>query len=214
MKRTMNKANSSSPKVTKHRARPTRLCSSAAPCPKCALFMVITLCFRIFELRYRRRPNPDEPLFFDPTKDRPVAAGLSQVMEQIHAAASELGIDEGRVLQFLNLDSSFAGGGRCPPPDQSSALNAMPPGRHKRVRLIRRDCGSTPGKVTPAAQPAVVPGRPGVWERFMSDQETHRRYNITAAELSMLSQAALMCEVLDWRDFIFILETVRRSGGD
>lgn len=214
MKRPTNKLQAPSRKTTNHQARPTLHCSPPALCSKCALFMIVTLRFKAFELRFGRSPTPDEPLFFVPTQDQPVAVGPSEAIAQIDAAASELGIDAALVLQFLNLDAGLAGGESYPPADTPSRRAWMPPAGCERVRPIRPDCGSTPEEVISTAAPATEPDKPGVWKQFMNDQETHRRYQITGAELSMLSQVALMCEVLDQRDFIFILETVRQSAGN
>ena len=49
------------------------------------------------------------------------------------------------------------------------------------------------------------------WEEFRSDASMHRLHQITARELYMLSQVALMGQVRTSRDFIYILNTVRQS---
>ncbi len=136
-----------------------------------------------------------------------MAVGPSEAIAQIDAAASELGIDAAPVLQFLNLDAGLAGGESYPPAGTPSRRAWMPPAGCERVRPIKTRLRLNAGEGISTAEPATEPDKPGVWKQFMNDQETHRHYHITAAELSMLSQVALMCEVLDQRDFIFILET-------
>ena len=49
------------------------------------------------------------------------------------------------------------------------------------------------------------------WEDFRRDESMHRLHRITAREMYMLSQVALMGQVRTSRDFIYILNTVRQS---
>ncbi|MGH7814143.1 MAG: helix-turn-helix domain-containing protein [Candidatus Binataceae bacterium] len=49
------------------------------------------------------------------------------------------------------------------------------------------------------------------WEEFARDTRLHRIHSITEKELKMLEQVALLGEVRNSRDFIFILNTVRHS---
>lgn len=51
------------------------------------------------------------------------------------------------------------------------------------------------------------------WEEFRKDERIRRAYNITPAEMGMLSQVALMGEISSTRDFIYILNTVRHALG-
>ncbi|MGH7933896.1 MAG: helix-turn-helix domain-containing protein [Candidatus Binataceae bacterium] len=51
------------------------------------------------------------------------------------------------------------------------------------------------------------------WEEFRKDERVRRAYNITPAEMGMLSQVALMGEIISTRDFIYILNTVRHALG-
>ena len=214
MKPPTNKHHTCSPKATDNRARPRLHCGpAAAPCLKCALFMIIAVRFRAFEQRFGRSPAPDEPLFFVSAEDHPVAVELPEAIEQILAAASQLGIDASPVLQFLNLNSVFAEGASCAPADTARRLTRIRPPSRKRVRPKGRDGGSTPGKAVTATRQAAS-DKPGVWKQFMNDHETHRRCHITDDEFAMLSQIALVGEVIDQRDFIFILETVRHSAGN
>jgi len=47
------------------------------------------------------------------------------------------------------------------------------------------------------------------WEKFASDRRLHRTHNITAAELGMLSQVAMMGKARASRDFLFMLDMIR-----
>jgi transcriptional regulator with XRE-family HTH domain len=49
------------------------------------------------------------------------------------------------------------------------------------------------------------------WEEFRRDERLQRVHNVTAAELDMLSQVAMMGEVRSVRDFIYIVNTVRQA---
>jgi transcriptional regulator with XRE-family HTH domain len=49
------------------------------------------------------------------------------------------------------------------------------------------------------------------WEEFRKDERLLRAHGVTAAELEMLSQVALMGEVRSVRDFLYILNTVRAA---
>jgi hypothetical protein len=68
-----------------------------------------------------------------------------------------------------------------------------------------------------ALRPAETNARPqrrpqrASWERLVRDKRLHRAHNITATELEMLSNVALMGEVRDSRDFLFILDRIRET---
>ncbi len=49
------------------------------------------------------------------------------------------------------------------------------------------------------------------WEEFRQDERLLRAFGVTALELEMLSQVALMGEVRSVRDFVYILNTVRQA---
>ncbi len=49
------------------------------------------------------------------------------------------------------------------------------------------------------------------WDQFRRDERLHRAYRITQREMDMLSQVALMGEVRNPRDFLYILNTVRHA---
>ena len=83
-------------------------CRPTQPCPKCALVLVIRYRFDAFREQFGREPKPTEPLFFEPSKSRPVKASLCDAREQIEAAAAAVGIKAAPVLQFLRLDSPIS----------------------------------------------------------------------------------------------------------
>jgi hypothetical protein len=49
------------------------------------------------------------------------------------------------------------------------------------------------------------------WAKFARDKRLHRAHDITAAELEMLSQVALMGEARGSGDFLFILDKIRQN---
>jgi transcriptional regulator with XRE-family HTH domain len=54
--------------------------------------------------------------------------------------------------------------------------------------------------------------KPGsAWEQFRNDERLHRLHGVTADEMKMLSQVALMGEISSARDFVYILNTVRHA---
>jgi transcriptional regulator with XRE-family HTH domain len=67
----------------------------------------------------------------------------------------------------------------------------------------------------PRARELVDPKSNGsdssAWHEFRRDEKLHRAYRITAREMGMLSQVALMGEVRSPRDFLYILNTVRHA---
>lgn len=60
-----------------------------------------------------------------------------------------------------------------------------------------------------------VPPRPyhsdAAWNAFRKNEELRRSHNITAEEMEMLSQVALMGNVQGPRDFLYILDTLREG---
>lgn len=59
--------------------------------------------------------------------------------------------------------------------------------------------------------PMRVPENDSAWAEFHGDEQLHRLHNISAREMQMLSQVALMGQVRSSRDFIYILNTIRQS---
>jgi hypothetical protein len=168
-------------------------CSPGRPCPKCSLMMVVRHRFDAFRAKFGREPKPVEPLFFDPSKRLPVKAGLRQAREQIAAAAHAVGVKAGPVLHLLNLDSATQQNAVSIPESRGQTLanRPRPNGRGER---------RTPSRTA------------SVWERFAGDKRLHRHHNVTPEELKTLSGIAMMGEVRSSRDFLYILDLIRKAG--
>ena len=61
--------------------------------------------------------------------------------------------------------------------------------------------------------PASAHNSSSAWEQFKSNEQLRRVHNISAEEMDMLSRVALLGEVREPRDFIYILNTVRHAVG-
>jgi hypothetical protein len=201
-------------------------CKVGVACPKCSFFEVIRLRFRAFREKFGRDPGPNEPLFFEPNRDRPVQVDTAQAIEQIEAAAGTLKIDSEPVLDFLKLKSAARNRQDQSKPKAASA-----------ARPISSNHPTTRGKRKPSEQMAANRGNPGqsdrrglfavadrpskrgpqsgtisAWKRFVEEERTHSRHRITNAEWAMLSKVAMMGEALNSPDFIFILNTIRQAA--
>ena len=69
-----------------------------------ATLQLFRMRYRAFFERFGRDPEPDEPLFFDPAQDEPVAPEPAVIRAQVLAAASAAGVDGRMVLSFMRLD--------------------------------------------------------------------------------------------------------------
>jgi hypothetical protein len=69
-----------------------------------ATLEVFRIRYRAFYERFGRDPQPDEPLFFDPAQDQPVAPDPAVIRAQVLRAASSAGVDGRMVLSFMRLD--------------------------------------------------------------------------------------------------------------
>ena len=61
--------------------------------------------------------------------------------------------------------------------------------------------------------PAPENNTASAWEQFKSNEQLRRIHNITNEEMDMLSRVALLGEVREARDFIYVLNTVRHAVG-
>jgi hypothetical protein len=68
-----------------------------------AVMRISKLRYQLFRARFGRDPYPDEPLFFDPAKDVPVVAEVSQMWTQVIDAAVATRTDALSVMKFLGL---------------------------------------------------------------------------------------------------------------
>ena len=169
-------------------------CAPTQPCPKCSLLMVIRYRFNAFSEQFGREPKPTEPLFFDPTKNRPVKASLSDARDQIEAAATAVGIKAAPVLRFLKLDSI--------PEEHGIARTLGQP-------VIDGASSGLPAKRIMATRQQPKPG--SVFERFSRDTRLHRLHNITRKELRTLSGLAMMGQMKSSADALYILGLIREQ---
>jgi hypothetical protein len=206
-------------------------CEGGVLCPKCSLFQVIGERFRAFRKQFGRDPGPAEPLFFEPNRDQPVAAEITQAVEQIESAARALNIDPEPVFGFLRLDS-VARDARRQSREQAAAVRERPiSGKHPLRRGSRESAAqAAAGPANPrqlrqrslfgvADRRTERPSRPAPqsrenspWKRFVDEERTHGRHRITKAEWAVLSKVAMMGEASAPSDFIFILNTIRQAA--
>jgi transcriptional regulator with XRE-family HTH domain len=96
--------------------------------------------------------------------------------------------------------------------------------RHPSDKIVNRisevlglDCRELFFLANPRAQallnPASEANSSSAWELFKSNEQLRRVHNISNEEMEMLSRVALLGEVREPRDFIYILNTVRHTVG-
>jgi hypothetical protein len=68
-----------------------------------ATLEVFRMRYQAFYARFGRDPEPDEPLFFDPAQEQPVAPDAAVIRSQIIAAAAAARVDAGLVLDFMRV---------------------------------------------------------------------------------------------------------------
>ena len=167
-------------------------CAPGKPCPKCSLLMIARYRFGAFRAKFGREPKPNEPLFFDPAKCLPAKASPSQAHAQIESAAVALGIKSAPVMRFLRLDTA----------QEKSERAGRNPGR----TMAKRKRSHVSWEQPPRSN------RVGVWERFVKDERLHRLHKVSSEELKTLSRLAMMGEVNNSRDFLYILSLIREAG--
>jgi hypothetical protein len=69
-----------------------------------ALLKIASVRFEAFRSRFGRDPFPDEPLFFDPSLDQPVASASDEMRTQLLAAASATRSDRAKLLRYFGLE--------------------------------------------------------------------------------------------------------------
>ena len=55
-----------------------------------------------------------------------------------------------------------------------------------------------------------APDRRAAWEEFAKDERLHQTYAITEEEMESLKQSALLGNIRSKRDFVFMLNIIRR----
>ncbi len=68
------------------------------------MLKIASVRFQAFRDRFGRDPYPDEPLFFDPGMDHPVAPGSAVMRTQLLAAASATRSDQATLLKYFGLE--------------------------------------------------------------------------------------------------------------
>jgi len=154
--------------------------------------MVIRYRFDAFRDQFGREPKPTEPLFFDHSKSRPTKASLREAREQIEAAAAAAGIKATPVLRLLKLDS-FISEGKA---DRIGQSPAQPVTNGARSGVSANRVQSKPGSA---------------FERFARNERLRRLHNITREELKTLSSLAMMGEIRNSRDLLYILNVIREQ---
>jgi transcriptional regulator with XRE-family HTH domain len=96
--------------------------------------------------------------------------------------------------------------------------------RHPSDKIVNRlgevlglDCRELFFLANPRAHAILNPAPEGnsssAWDQFKGNEQLHRIHHISNEEMDMLSRVALLGEVRDARDFIYILNTVRHAVG-
>lgn len=68
-----------------------------------AMLKIARVRYEIFRARFGRDPGPDDPLFFNSTKDHPEVAGENEMFSQVMDAAVATRSDYFSVMKFLGL---------------------------------------------------------------------------------------------------------------
>ena len=144
--------------------------------------------FRAFEAKFGRSPKPDEPIFFDESKSAPTKASLADTRAQLEEGARAAGVRLDPILRFLRLA----------PAEATSKAGSLRTGCRDRLQPYRAARNESRGSYG--------------WRQFLADKRLHRRHGITHTELSALSQVALLGKARSARDYISILEIIRKNN--
>jgi hypothetical protein len=169
-------------------------CTSTRPCVKCSVLLVIRHRFDCFRKQFGREPSPTEPLFFDPSKNKPAKATLCEAREQIETAARAVGIKAAPVLVFLKVDLTIA------------QADAKATGKN-----TGRSVAKGPRSIASAQRRSQLKSAP-VWGRFARNKQLHRLHNVSREEIKTLSGMAMMGQVLSEEDLLYILDQIREAG--
>ena len=139
-----------------------------------------------------------------------MATGTRAFSKIIRERRRQLDLTQREVAKLIRTSTPYVGhlesGKRHPSEKILSRLAEV-------LRIDRRELfflANPDTKVLLDEEPAPVQ-ESSAWEEFRSDTSMHRLHRITAREMYMLSQVALMGQVRTSRDFIYILNTVRQS---
>jgi transcriptional regulator with XRE-family HTH domain len=77
------------------------------------------------------------------------------------------------------------------------------------AQVLGLDCGELFFLVNPKARALLHAHARAPWDLFRRDEQTQRAHGVTAPEMAMLSQVAMMGPVRSARDFIYVLYALR-----
>ena len=89
-----------------------------------AMLKVFRMRYQAFCERFGRHPEPDEPLFFDPAQEQPVAPEPAVIRSQVKAAALAARVDPELVLDFVRVSRHL--GPATPLPTQRDVTDPSP----------------------------------------------------------------------------------------
>ena len=70
-----------------------------------ALIKIAAVRYQAFRDYFGRDPLPDEPLFFDPSREKPTACATAEMRAQLITAASTTKSDSSSLSKFFGLDA-------------------------------------------------------------------------------------------------------------
>lgn len=163
---------------------------------KFSLIQIARVRFRAFEAKFQRKPEPQDPLFFDESEDWPIKADLRTTRRQMVEAARALGIRLEPVLQFLGLE----------PRENAKAAR-------RSARIV--DCPTSSGsRIQMSKSRPVRSTASSSWRQCLTNDLFRSRHRITAGEVEALSKVALMGRVRNEGDLLFILKMIRTAETD
>ncbi len=131
--------------------------------------------------------------------------------EVIRAKRRELDLTQDEVAAQINTSTPYVGhlecGKRHPSDKVVTRLAAVLGIGNRELFLL----ANPHAEALFATEPKRAEG--SAWEQFQKDEKLRRIYNVSNAELEILSQASLLGEVQSTRDLIHILNTVRHLVG-
>jgi hypothetical protein len=172
-----------------------RLSAADEIAARSGMVQIVRYRFRAFQVKFQREPAPNEPLFFDESKEAPVLVEPRVALMQLKEAALASGTELGPVLKFLGL-APTTGRGRGATGGISRRAKSQRP-------LTRRNRSSR-----------VSLRQSTVWNTFLADRRLRHRYAISNEELEMLSQASFLGRPRTIEDCLVILKLIREASSE
>jgi hypothetical protein len=160
---------------------------------KVSMIAIARYRFGVFRAKFHREPGPNDPIFFDEFKDRPIKADLVTARQQLAEAAHATKVRLDPVLRLLGLVPS------APVTGKRVATGVSRPA--KSLRSQSRASRSKRNSVRSIS----------AWDRFLADHRLHRRHQITHEELKILSRASFLGQIRSVEEFLFILKLIRNA---